>query len=77
MKKVRQVMTKAVDEYYNPSQKAALFEAFQGLCRGFPEEYHFAIHPCTAKEGQGEKVWFIIDESEVERIETMLLPDDY
>lgn len=77
MKTVHQVMTRAVDHQYNRVEKAVLFEAFQILIKAFPKEYHFAIHLCTADEGQGQKIWFIIDESEVERIETMLLPEDY
>ena len=70
-------MTRAVDHQFSPPEKQALFQAFQVLLRAFPKEYHFAIHLCSANEGKGERVWFIIDESVAERIETMLLPEDY
>lgn len=77
MKQIHQVVTRGIEDQFKPGEKWALFEAFQVLVRAFPEEHHFAIHLWSAKEGQGQKVWFIIDQSEEERIETMLLPEDY
>lgn len=76
-KKIQRVMTRAVAEKYNPFEQIALSEAFQSLIKSFPQERHFIVGFAYANEGQGEKVWLIIDESETERIETMLLPDDY
>ncbi|HOG37692.1 MAG TPA: hypothetical protein PKZ29_02100 [Candidatus Woesebacteria bacterium] len=76
-KKIHRVMTRAVAEKYNPLEQIALSEAFQLLIRSFPQERHFIIGFAYANEGQGEKVWLIIDESDTERIETMLFPDDY
>ena len=76
-KSVQRVMTRAVSEKYSPLEVIALSEAFQLLIRAFPKERHFIIGFAYANEGQGEKVWFIIDESDTERIETMLFPDDY
>jgi len=76
-KQVHRVMTRAVSEKYNPLEQVALFEAFQLLIRAFPQERHFIIGFAYANNGKGENVWLIIDESETERIETMLFPDDY
>lgn len=55
----------------------ALMGAFQILMRAFPEERHFIIGRAYANNGEGEKVWLIIDETDEERIETMLFPEDY
>ena len=76
-KKTHRVMTRAVAEKYNAAEQIALYEAFQVLIRAFPQERHFIVGFAYANEGQGEKVWLIIDESDTERVETMLFPDDY
>ena len=76
-KKFYQVMTPAVKEHYSLEQTGALLGAFQNLKRAFPKEYHFTIGLASANNGEGEKVWFIIDDSEEEHIETMLFPEDY
>lgn len=55
----------------------ALMGAFQILTRAFPEERHFIIGRSHTNNGEGEKVWLIIDETDEERIETMLFPEDY
>ena len=74
---VHRVMTRAVAEKYNLEEQVALTQAFRILMATFPKERHFIIGFAYANEGRGEKVWFIIDESEEERIETMLFPGDY
>jgi len=74
---IHRVMTRAIAEKYNPAEQITLSEAFQLLIRAFPQERHFIIGFAYANEGQGEKVWLIIDESDTERIETMLFPSDY
>ncbi len=76
-KNVIKVMTKAVEEKYDLGQQIALYEAFRTLMLAFPQERHFIIGFAYANNGEGEKVWLIIDESETERIETILFPDDY
>lgn len=76
-KQLHQVTTPAFRSRYNLAEEGALFGAFQTLVRAFPKEYHFTIGLASANNGEGEKVWFIIDDSEAERIETMLLPSDY
>lgn len=76
-KQFHQVMTRAVAEQYTMEQQMALLGAFQILKRAFPEERHFIIGRAYANNGEGEKVWLIIDETEEERIETMLFPEDY
>ncbi|WP_041584970.1 hypothetical protein [Syntrophus aciditrophicus] len=75
--KIHKVMTRAVAEKYSLREQIALTQAFHILMTAFPQERHFIIGFAYANEGQGEKVWLIIDESEEERIETMLFPDDY
>lgn len=70
-------MTRAVADRYSLPEQIALTQAFHILMQAFPEERHFIIGFACANEGQGEKVWLIIDESEEERIETMLFPEDY
>ena len=76
-KKYHQVMTRAVAAKYSPAETMAMMAAFQTLMRAFPEERHFIIGRAYANDGQGEKVWLIIDETSEERIETMLLPEAY
>jgi len=76
-KNIIRVMTKAVEVKYNLGQQIALYQAFQTLMLAFPQERHFIIGFAYANNGEGEKVWLIIDESETERIETILFPDDY
>lgn len=77
MKKIHRVMTRAVAEKYCLEEQIALTQAFQVLMMAFPQERHFIIGFAYANQGRGEKVWLIIDESEEERIETMLFPGDY
>lgn len=76
-KQFHQVMTRAVVDKYTLAQQMALLGAFQVLMRAFPEERHFIIGRAYANDGEGEKVWLIIDETNEERIETMLFPEDY
>jgi len=76
-KKLHRVMTRAVAEKYSLPEQIALTEAFRLLISAFPQERHFIIGFAYANNGEGEKVWLIIDESDTERIETMLFPDDY
>jgi len=76
-KRILRVMTRAVAEKYRLEEQIALAQAFQVLMMAFPQERHFIIGFAYANEGQGEKVWLIIDESDEERIETMLFPEDY
>jgi hypothetical protein len=76
-KKVYKVMTRAVAERYSLTEQIALTQAFHILMAAFPKERHFIIGFAYANEGRGEKVWLIIDESEEERVETMLFPGDY
>lgn len=76
-KVIQRVMTRAVAEKYDLAAQISLQRAFQILISAFPQERHFIIGFAYANEGQGEKVWLIIDESDTERIETMLFPDDY
>ena len=71
------IMTGALADKYNITEQFALIQAFSSLIQAFPKERHFSIEFVTANNGQGEKVWLIIDESETERIDTMLLPEDY
>ena len=55
----------------------ALKACFDILKEHFPKEYHFVIRFASANKGEGKDVWYIIDEGDKERIETMLRPADY
>jgi len=76
-KKIHRAMTRAVAEKYNPIEIVALAEAFNILMQAFPQEGHFIIGFAYAGDGQGEKVWLIIDESATQLMETMMFPVDY
>ena len=70
-------MTRNVSEHYRPEELLTLNQCFQHLSHTFRDEYHFIIGFASKNEGEGENVWYIIDENEEERIETMLFPQDY
>jgi hypothetical protein len=76
-KQNHQVMTSALEGEYQPEQVIALKACFDMLKEQFPKEYHFIIRFASANKGEGKDVWYIIDEGDKERIETMLRPADY
>jgi hypothetical protein len=76
-KKTNRVMTRAIADHYKPEEQLVLSQCFQILAEAFPKERHFTIGLASRKNGEGEKVWYIIDETDEERIETMLFASDY
>ena len=76
-KKIHRVMTRAVAAHYSPDEVLALNQCFQILQEAFPQEKHFTLGLASANHGEGEKVWYLIDEGDEERIETLLFPADY
>ena len=70
-------MTSGMEREYRPEEVLALKACFDILKQQFPREYHFVIRFASANNGEGKDVWYIIDEGDEERIETMLRPKDY
>ena len=76
-KENHQVMTRSMKEDYTIEEVLSLKACFDILKQAFPKEYHFVVTFASANNGEGKKVWYIIDEGDEERIETMLQPQDY
>ena len=76
-KKTHQVMTRSIEEEFKTEEWLTLKACFDMLKKRFPKEYHFVIRFSSANQGEGKDVWYIIDEGEEERVETMLFPKDY